>query len=195
MRLEMLSLEQRNKRNDVEFFCLEEFVPKDHLLHKIDQVIDFAFIYPLVEPLYCKGNGRPSVDPVVLFKIIFIQYLFGIRSMRQTIKEIEVNMAYRWFLGYSPQDKIPHFTNFGKNYVRRFQHTDLFEQIFDHILAIAMEKGFVDPKSLFIDSTHVKAHANKKKFIREVVPMQRKAYQDILDAEVAEDRKIHGKKY
>ena len=82
-----------------EFVCIENLVPEDHLLRKIDKYIEFGFIYEKVEDLYCPDNGRPALDPVVLFKILFIGYLFGIRSERRLVKEIEVNMAYRWFLG------------------------------------------------------------------------------------------------
>ena len=98
---------------------LEKLVPENHLLRIIDKAIDFNFIYDEVEDLY-SDKGRPGIDPVSLFKIVFIQYLFGIRSMRQTIKEIEVNVAYRWFIGYSLTESVPHFSTFGKNYVRRF---------------------------------------------------------------------------
>ena len=87
------------KDAQVEMASIEQLVPADHLLRKIDEYIDFSFIYELVEEKYSPDNGRPSIDPVTLIKIPIIQYLFGIRSMRQTIKEIEVNMAYRWFLG------------------------------------------------------------------------------------------------
>jgi transposase len=90
--------------------------------------------------------------------------------MRQTIKEIETNVAYRWFIGYAFTEKIPHFSTFGKNYARRFHDTDLFEQIFYRILKEAMTKGLVDPSVAFIDSTHVKANANKKKFEKENSP-------------------------
>ena len=83
---------------------------------------------------YCPDNGRPSMDPVMLIKIPFIQYLYGIKSMRQTMKEIEVNVAYRWFLGLDMLDPVPHFSTFGKNYTRRFKDTDLFEHIFSKIL-------------------------------------------------------------
>lgn len=79
---------------------LDQLVPKDYLVRKIDAAIDFTFIYELVEDLYSEDKGRLSIDPVMLFKIAFTQYLFGIRSMRQTIKEIETNVAYRWFLGF-----------------------------------------------------------------------------------------------
>ncbi|RRA72866.1 transposase, partial [Streptococcus agalactiae] len=83
-------------RNQVGFYSLDELVPKDHLLRQIDEAIDFSFIYDLVKDSYCADNGRPSLDPVMLVKIPMIQCLFGIRSMRQTIKDIEVNTAYRW---------------------------------------------------------------------------------------------------
>lgn len=102
------------KRDQIQMFCMEDLIPEDHLLRLIDKAIDWNFIYNLVEDKYCHDNGRPSMDPVMLIKIPFIQYLYGIRSMRQTIKEIEVNVAYRWFLGLDMLDKVPHFSTFGK---------------------------------------------------------------------------------
>ena len=94
-------------------FCMDDLVPQDHLLRLIDQAIDWSFIYDLVIDKYSADNGCPSMDPVMLIKIPFIQYLYGIRSMRQTVKEIEVNVAYRWFLGLEMMDKVPHFSTFG----------------------------------------------------------------------------------
>ena len=113
--------------------------------------------------MYSEENGRPPIDPVVLFNIVMIQYTFGIRSMRQTIKEIEVNMAYRWFLGYDMIEPIPHFTTFGKNYTRRYAGSGIFERIFERILVEAVKSGFVDASTVFIDATQIKASANKKK--------------------------------
>ena len=101
-------------RGQMGFYSLEDLVPQDHLLRHIDQYVDFDFIYDLVVDKYSLEHGRLSLDPVMLIKIPIIQYLFGIQSMRQTIKEIEVNMAYRWFLGLDFQDDVPHFTTFGK---------------------------------------------------------------------------------
>lgn len=190
----MLSKRHQNHRHQLEVVSLEDLVPEDHLVRKIDQAIDFNFIYELVEDVYSADNGRPSIDPVVLIKMVFIQYLFGIRSMRQTIREIETNVAYRWFLGYELTEKIPHFSTFGKNYVRRFQDTDLFEQIFYRILKEAVEQGFVDPEVVFIDSTHVKANANKRKFIKKQVRAETRRYEAQLSTEINEDRMEHGKK-
>ena len=144
-------------RNQLAFHALEDLVPQDHLLRKIDRHIDFTFIYDIVEDVYCQDNGRPSIDPITLIKIPIIQYLFGIPSMRQTIREIQVNVAYRWFLGLSLTDPVPHFSTFGKNYKRRFESESLAEQIFSHILQQCFDAGVVDPKDIFIDSTHVKA--------------------------------------
>ena len=97
----------KEKQNELEFVCIEELVPEDHLLRKVDKHIDFSFITDKVRPLYCENNGRPSIDPVVLFKMMFIGYLFGIRSERQLEKEIRVNVAYRWFLGLNLTDSVP----------------------------------------------------------------------------------------
>ncbi|EDL64677.1 IS1182 family transposase [Bacillus sp. SG-1] len=190
----MLSKHVEDGRNQIEMVALDQLVPQDHLVRKIEQAIDFEFIYDLVKDRYCLDNGRPSIDPVVLIKMVFIQYRFGIRSMRQTIKEIETNVAYRWFIGYAFTEKIPHFSTFGKNYVRRFHDTDLFEQIFYRILKEAMTKGLVDPSVAFIDSTHVKANANKKKFEKKVVRVETRSYQAQLDEEINIDREEHGKK-
>lgn len=117
----------------------------------------------MVADKYSPDNGRPSIDLVLLIKIPFIQYLYGIKSMRQTIKEIEVNVAYRWFLGLEMMDRVPHFSTFGKNYTHRFKDTYLFEQIFSHILQECYKLKLADHSEVFVDAAHVKARANNKK--------------------------------
>lgn len=191
--MEMMSKNQINERDQIEMITIEELVPKDHLVRKLESAIDYSFIYPLVEPLYSK-LGRPSVDPVVLIKMTFVQYVFGIRSMRQTIKEIETNMAYRWFLGFGFHSEVPHFSTFGKNYERRFQDTDIFEQIFYRILKEIADKGLLSADHVFIDSTHVKASANKRKFEKKMVRKETRAYEAKLQEELNQDRIDHGKK-
>ena len=90
---------------------LEALVPKDHLLRKTEKVMDYEWLYERLDPYYCHDNGRPGTDPVVLIKMVLIQHLFGIPSLRQTYREIQVNNDYRWFLGYGLLDNIPHFIN------------------------------------------------------------------------------------
>ena len=188
----MLTIRKEDFREDEINVILDRLVPENHLVRKIENVIDFSFIYDKVKDLY-SPLGAPSIDPVVLIKIVLIQYLFGIPSMRQTIREIEVNVAYRWFLGYSLTEKIPHFSTFNKNYERRFKNTDLFESIFREILARATKCGFVDSSNIYIDSTHIKASANKKKYTKVEVDIQAKHYQEKLEKEINEDRVKHGK--
>lgn len=129
----MMTRRDIDNRLQIEFNSVNALVPEGHLIRKIDAALDFNFIYDEVVELY-SAFGAPSIDPVVLIKIVMIQYLFGIPSMRQTIREIEVNIAYRWFIGYSFTEKIPHFSTFNKNYERRFKNTDLFNNIFTEIL-------------------------------------------------------------
>ena len=78
-------VKQRENREQVEIFSIEEFVPADHLLRKIDSAIDFTYIYEIVEDLYCADNGRPSIDPVVIFNLVLIQHLFGLPSLSRTV--------------------------------------------------------------------------------------------------------------
>ena len=169
-------------------------MPQNHILRKIDRAIDFSFIYEEVEGLYSPYDmGRPGIDPVSLFKIVFIQYLFGIRSMRQTIQEINVNVAYRWFIGYGLLEPVPHFSTFSKNYTRRFQGTAVFEHIFQRILEEAVDAGLVDASAIFIDGTHIKASANKNKSEQVKVTKPAKQYQKELDDEIDRDREKQGK--
>ena len=180
-------------RDQIELTSLDELVPEDHLVRKLENAIDWSFIYEMVEDSYCEDNGRPSLDPVILIKLAVLQFMFGIRSMRQTIQEIKVNNAYRWFLGLGLRDAVPHFSTFGKNYMRRFQDTDLFERIFQKILKECMEAGLVDESVVFVDSTHVKARANSKKYEDVIVEEQAQWYEKELREEIDGDREAHGK--
>ncbi|MEE3309730.1 IS1182 family transposase [Sharpea azabuensis] len=190
----MITEQNEKARKQIEFVCTDDLVPQDHLLRIIDKAIDWSFIYDLVRDKYSPDQGRPSIDPVTLIKIPLIQYLYGIKSMRQTIKEIEVNVAFRWFLGLELYDKVPHFSTFGKNYSRRFEDTDLFEQIFQHILEECYRFKLVDPTEIFVDATHVKARANNKKMQRRIAQQEALFYEEMLRKEISSDRAAHGKK-
>nr|WP_257009857.1 transposase [Evansella halocellulosilytica] len=118
----------RAKQVELEMVSIDQLVPDDHLLRKIDATIDFSFIYDKVKPYYSEDNGRPPIDPVMLFKMLFIGYLYGIRSERQLEKEIETNIAYRWFLGLSLTDSVPHHSTISFNRHKRFKETDFFKR-------------------------------------------------------------------
>lgn len=189
----MMGKKFNDERTQIEMLCLDQLVPENHLVRKLDAAIDLSFIYDEVKDLY-KPYGRESIDPVVLIKIAMLQYIFGIRSMRQTIKEIEVNFAYRWYLGYGMHETIPHFSTFGKNYSRRFKDTDLFEKIFARVLDEVEKYGFIDSENVFIDGTHIKASANTHKYENKEVIVQARSYEEKLQKEIEEDRIRHGKK-
>ena len=157
----------------MEYFCVDEFVPQDHLLRKIDKVVDFSRIYDLVKELYCPDNGRPSCDPVVLFKMVIIQHLYGIPSLRRTVEEIHMNVAYRWFLGYTMAEKIPHFATISHNFKHRFTEKTI-EDVFHWVLDEIAARGMLSPEAVFIDWTHIKASANMKKRIKKEVPVAAK---------------------
>lgn len=188
----MISI-NKNIQSEILMTTMEEIVPQDSLFRKVDKYIDFTFIYDEVKDLYCENNGRPSIDPVVLFKIVFIQALDGIKSMRKTCEKIKVDAEYRWFLGIPFGVNTPHFSTFSKNYERRFKETDIFENIFINIVNQAIKYNLVDGTTFYTDSTHKKANANKNKYDNLLVK-NIKERRKWLEEEINEERKKYGKK-
>ena len=182
-----------NKHDHMIFHTIEQLVPHDHDVRKLESCMDWEFIYPLVEHLY-SPIGRPSIDPVVLFKMVFINIIFGIHSMRKTCAEIQVNLAYRWFLGIAMDESVPNYSTWSQNYIRRYGDSEVFDQIFETILKQAIQYGFVDLETVFGDSTHQKASANKNKHSNEEIEIAKKIYDEELLEEINKDRVAHGKK-
>lgn len=184
----------QNRQSKMEFVVIDDLMPKDHLLRKIDKYIDFSFINEICRPYYCEDNGRPAVEPEIMFKMLFLGYLYGIRSETRLVEEVKVNIAYRWFLGYTLEDKIPDASVIWQNRIRRFNGTDIPEQIFNEILKQAISHGLVGGKVLYSDSTHLKANANKNKYVEETVKVESQDYISDLNNAINEDRIAHGKK-
>jgi len=172
---------------------VESLVPSGHLLRKIDRVVDFSFIHDRVKHLYCEDNGRPALEPVVLFKLLLLGYLYGVRSERQLMREVEVNVAYRWFLGLRLKDKVPDASTLSQNRRRRFAESTIYQDIFDEIVELAVKNGLASGKVLYTDSTHLKASANKNKYDLVEVAVKPQEYLAALEAAVTEDRAAHGK--
>jgi len=189
----MAMTKQKYKNDCIIMNTLEELVPQEHLVRKLDNCIDFTFIEELVKDLYSE-MGRPSIPPVVLFKLIFINIIFGINSMRRTCEECNVNIAYRWFLGLSMYDEIPNYSTWSQNYIRRYKGSKVFDKIFENILKQAMEYGYIDIETVYGDSTHQKANANKNKHRDVEVEIVKKVYEEEMLKEINEDREKHGKK-
>lgn len=185
---------KREAQQEMELVILEQLVPGDHLLRQIDAAVDFSFIYDLCAPLYCADNGRPAIDPEVLFRMLIVGYLYGIKSEARLEQEINYNMAYKWFCGLRLTEKAPDATTISQNRRRRFRDNGIAEQIFDGILRQCIEKGLVGGKILYTDSTHIKAKANKNKKRLIEVKKQPKWYLNELDTQVDLDREALDKK-
>lgn len=190
----MLYTFQPDPQLDYELVCLEHLVPEDHLLRVISEHIDFSFIIEMVRPYYSQTHGRPSIDPVMLFKMLFIGYLYGIRSERQLEQEINLNVAYRWFLGIGLAKKAPDHSTISWNRKYRFAGTTVFQDIFDEIVRLAIANRMVGGRVLITDSTHLKANANKRKHQVQVVERTPQDYIEDLEQAIEEDRRNHGKK-
>ena len=184
---------RKDARSEAIIVDLEALVPRDHLLRKIEKIMDYEWLYERLNPYYCHDNGRPGTDPVVLIKMVLIQHLFGISSLRQTYQRIQDTLSYRWFLGYGLLDDIPHFATVSYAFCKRFPE-ELTSEIFEHILNKALNNRMVDPSIIFIDGTHIKASANKKKFQKEQVKKAAKVYSGQLRREVNAEREKLGKK-
>lgn len=174
-----------SKQMKMSFVTLEELMPQEHFLRDLDKFIDFDFIYDNVADLY-SNTGRPSIDPVVMIKMLLIGYIYGIDSERKLEQEITVNIAYRWFLGIDFDERVPDHSTISQLRRRKFDGTTVFRDVFDEIVRKCIEAGLIDGKLLLTDSTHIRANARND--LREVieVPDTPTEYMQKLDREAYE---------
>lgn len=174
-----------SKQMKMSFVTLEELMPQEHFLRDLDKFIDFDFIYYNVADLY-SNTGRPSIDPVVMIKMLLIGYIYGIDSERKLEQEITVNIAYRWFLGIDFDERVPDHSTISQLRRRKFDGTTVFRDVFDEIVRKCIEAGLIDGKLLLTDSTHIRANARND--LREVieVPDTPTEYMQKLDREAYE---------
>jgi transposase len=144
--------------------------------------------------LFRSAKGRPALEPIVLFKMMLIGYLYGIRSERKLEKEIHLNVAYRWFLGLGFSDPVPDHSTISWNRNTRFKGTTVLQDIFDEVVHLAIHHRMVAGRVLITDSTHIQADANKNRYTTQVVTETPQEYLGELEKAVNEDRIAHGKK-
>ena len=125
------------------FVDIESLIPENHLLRKIERMVSFDFIYDLLAPYY-PATGRPSVDPVSMFKMLLIGYLYGIKSERRLVEEVQLNIAYRWFCGFELDDTIPNHSTFSKTRTRKWQQGSLFQKAFYEIVKQCIDSGYIN---------------------------------------------------
>lgn len=176
---------------------LDKFVPATHLLRQVKRNVDFTFIYDKVKHLY-KPGGRPA-EPVLLVKMWLIGYMYGITSERRLEQEVNMNLAYRWFLGLPLDERVPDHSTLSNNRNGRFKDGTLFLDVFEGIVEQCKQAGLIEGRAVVTDSTHVKANVNDE--VRETVTVTKEPseYFKTLEATARElaasaDEKRQGKK-
>jgi transposase len=158
----MMMGQQIAKREQLTAFSVEDYVPGDHLLRRIDHCLDLTQLREQLAPLY-SHTGRPSIDPELMIRMLIIGYCYGIRSERRLCEEVHLNLAYRWFCRLGITDPVPDHSSFSKNRHGRFRESDALRQLFDTVLRRCIEEGLVGGEGFAIDASVVRADASRKK--------------------------------
>jgi len=145
-------------------FRLDEAVPADHAVREIASVLDLSWVHGELAPYYPK-IGRPSIDPVLMIRMLVVGYAFAIRSERMLCREVQVNLAYRWFCGLSIEDKVPDHSAFSRARNERFRDSDIFRQVFEHVVEACIAAGLVGGEGFAVDASLIAADANKQRSI------------------------------
>lgn len=188
-----MMMKTQSKQQDYIMMTMDDIVPQDHLLRKIDKHVDFSFIHDVTKPLY-SALGRSSVDPINIFKIELLNILYGYNSIRRTCKAIQTDVSYRWFLNIPFTEATPHFSTLSKVYSRKFEENEVYEKIFLEVMHQLKAKDLLNTTQIYIDGTHIKAHANKKKWIDVEIDKEPHAFEEEILAKINETRKNDGMK-
>jgi transposase len=157
----------RREDNQVQFlyaFDLDKVVPADHLVRQIDAVLDLSWVHRELGPYY-SHTGRPSIDPVLMIRMLLVGYVFALRSERRLCSEVQVNLAYRWFCKLSVEDKIPDHSVFSRARHERFRESDALRRVFEGVVAMCIAAGLVGGEAFSVDASLIKADVDKKKRI------------------------------
>ena len=145
-------------------FDLNKVVPPDHLVRQIDGLLDLDWVHTELAPYY-SHTGRPSIDPVLMIRMLLVGYIFAIRSERRICAEIQVNLAYRWFCKLGIEDRIPDHSVFCRARNERFRESDVLRRVFEGVVAMCITAGLVGGEAFSVDASLIKADVNKTKRI------------------------------
>ena len=176
----------QNRQMAMIFVDIESLIPETHLLRKIERMVSFNFIYDLLAPYY-PATGRPSVDPVSMFKMLLIGYLYGIKSERRLVEEVQLNIAYRWFCGFELDDTIPNHSTFSKTRTRKWQQSSLFQKAFYEIVKQCIDSGLIDGEAMAADGSYIPANVSRESWINVETEVEQsmQSYLDSLDEELS----------
>ncbi len=145
-------------------FHLDDAVPDDHLVRKIGAILDLSWVHAELSPYY-SDLGRPSIDPVLMIRMLIIGYVFAIRSERQICREVQVNLAYRWFCELGLEDGIPDHSAFSRARNKRFRESDLFRHVFERVVGSCIAVGLVGGEGFAVDASLIEGDANRQRSI------------------------------
>ena len=145
-------------------FRLGDAVPEDHLVRKIDTALDLSWLRSELTPHY-SSTGRPSIDPELMIRMLVVGYVFAIRSERLLCREVQVNLAYRWFCKLGIEDAIPDHSAFSRARNERFRDGDVFRRIFERVVERCIASGLVGGEGFAVDASLIQADANKQRSI------------------------------
>jgi transposase len=143
-------------------FDLDKVVPPDHLVRQIDGVLDLGWVHQELAAYY-SHTGRPSIDPVLMIRMLIVGYVFAIRSERRLCAEVQVNLAYRWFCKLGIEDKIPDHSVFCRARHERFRESDALRRVFEGVVAMCIAAGLVGGEAFSVDASLIKADVDKKR--------------------------------
>src|SRR3954468_24814005 len=146
------------------FYAFELDKPADHLVRQIDAVLDLSWVHKELDPYY-SNTGRPSIDPVLMIRMLIIGYIFAIRSERALCREVQVNLAYLWFCGLSIEDKLPDHSAFSRARNERFRDSAIFRSVFERVVEACIAAGLVGGEGFAVDASLIAADANKQRSI------------------------------
>ena len=141
-------------------FCLDDYVPGDHLLRRIDRFVDLASVRAELRPFY-STIGRPSIDPDLMLRMLIVGYCMGIRSERRLCDEVHLNLAYRWFCRLGLDGKVPDHSTFSRNRHGRFRESDILRRLFEAVVERCLREGLVGGDGFAVDASLIAADANK----------------------------------
>jgi len=160
----MMGRLNRDQRQLFYEFCLDEVVPDDHLVRKISSILDLSWVHAELAPYYSL-IGRPSIDPVLMIRMLIVGYVFAIRSERQICREVQVNLAYRWFCGLGLEDSIPDHSVFSRARNERFRESDVLRKVFERVVGSCIAAGLVGGEGFAVDASLIEADANRQRSI------------------------------
>jgi transposase len=173
MALTAFAVRSGEETRQVQMICLDDLVPADDDLRRIDALIDWGHVRATARPFYRPGGaGRLGTDPAVLVKLALVLAWRGLPSMRSVLKTAQTDMSIRWFLGFGLTERLPDHSTFSHAQTCRFAGSSVFEQLFTAVLRQCTEAGLVGGRRLLIDATHVEADAALKSLRAELSPAE-----------------------